>query len=155
MREGGARQAVWLLTLAPHDGGVAECLNNAQNIVSAGRRGQELPRGMEVLASLGGADTPSIARIPTRWRLEVAAPASSAAAALRMDVTGGNGKGEWTTVGDIQEALRAHLGRADGGGRGWPALLVDGKRVADPALTIVAAQLFGAKVACCIDDCSH
>ena len=44
MREGGARQAVWLLTLAPHDGGVAECLNNAQNIVSAGRRGQELGR---------------------------------------------------------------------------------------------------------------
>jgi len=119
--------------------------------------GQELPRGMEVLASLGEADTLSIARIPTRWRLEVAAPASSAAAALRMDVTGGNGKGEWTTVGDIQEALRAHLGRADGGGRGWPALLVDGKRVVDPALTVVAAQLFGAKVACCCidEDDSH
>ena len=120
--------------------------------------GQELPRGMEVLASLGG-DTPMIARIPTKWRLEV--DCGAGATALRMDVRGGNGRpvdgGEWTTVGDVQAALRAHLGRGGGAGgateragEGWPALLVDGRRVADSALSIVAAQLFGAKVSCAI-----
>lgn len=118
---------------------------------------QVLPRGLEVLGSVDEHDTrPTIARIPATWKLEVAVAAAGSGASqdgvpppLRMDV------GARTTLGEIQAALRKHLQCPDrvaaAAGEGWPALLVDGTRCADPSTTVAYAQLFGARVACCAD----
>lgn len=116
--------------------------------------GQTLPRGLEILSSVDENDKrPTIARIPPRWKLEVAIKTgvessdTNAQAPLRMEVEAR------TTIGEIQEALRRHLQClervATTAGEGCPALFVDGERVVDPSVNVAHAQLFGKKVVCC------
>ena len=87
--------------------------------------GQAVPRGLEILASLGEGDGPALARIPSKWRLEVEVREKGAlarleppppAARFRMDVGrvsghGGGGRLRGPAVGP-PGALRA------GGGPG-------------------------------------
>eukprot|EP00931_Biecheleriopsis_adriatica_P012026 TRINITY_DN113126_c0_g1_i1.p1 TRINITY_DN113126_c0_g1~~TRINITY_DN113126_c0_g1_i1.p1 ORF type:complete len:224 (-),score=25.76 TRINITY_DN113126_c0_g1_i1:175-846(-) len=121
---------------------------------------QTLPRGLEVLSSVDEHDTrPTIARIPPSWKLDVVISdgcggagqgyaGSQSQAPMRMDVSAR------TTIGEVQAALRKHLQLPDAApvaGEGWPALIVDGTRCADPTMTVAYAQLFGAKVSCSTD----
>lgn len=121
--------------------------------------GQELPRGLEILSSIDEKDTrPPIARIPPKWKLDIAmstggggdAPQPGDQAPMRMDV------GARTTIGEVQAELRKHLQcperAASVASEGWPALFVNGTRCADPTLTVTYAQMFGAKVWCCIKE---
>jgi len=110
--------------------------------------GQTIPKGLEVIMSVGDDDLPTLARIPPKWRLEITVEGGSNCEPLRMDV------GKNTTLGEIQSALlemHPHLeatAAAAADGEGCPALHVNEKRWADPAITVARAKMFGAKVSC-------
>ena len=86
--------------------------------------GQELPAGMEIMSSLEE-DVPTIARIPHKWKLEVAVTGprgtnSAGYDAFRMEVHG-DGTGAGTTIAEIQAALRDSYRPDKRAVAGWPA----------------------------------
>ena len=119
--------------------------------------GQAVPRGLEILASLGS-HGPALARIPPKWRLEVEVREKGALARLeppppavrfRMDV------GRATAVWGVCEALRsAHPALFEPGvnlvleaaGEAWSS--GGSSAAATGAATVERARFFGNSVSC-------
>jgi hypothetical protein len=110
--------------------------------------GQQLPRGLEIIASLSGKeeDEPTLARIPRTWKLNVAVKEGGKAVAHTRVVM------ERTTT--VKEVLKA-VGNAvpmcfSSSSSGEPAdLIINGATYAgDASDTAEKARLFGSEVTC-------
>lgn len=111
--------------------------------------GQQLPRGLEIIASLSGTEDtePTLARIPPKWKLAVGIQgegnggAYRSVASVRIEVE------RMTTIGDVKAAVRRAEPALFGEGQSPSDIIINGTPYAGSDTdTVERARAFGSDV---------